>query len=70
MPSVTGRRLLRWPVLLAATLCLLAVPALGARAASGAGTIVYTASDGIYTVAGSGGTPQRIWAAPAGQHAA
>jgi len=71
MPSVQGMRLRRWPALLAATLCLLAVPALGsrARAAAGAGTIVFSGNDGIYTVSGSGGTPQRIWAAPAGQRA-
>jgi Tol biopolymer transport system component len=69
MPSVTGAWWRRWPALLAAMLCLVATFALAprARAASGAGTIVYTASDGIYTVSGSGGTPQRIWAAPAGQ---
>lgn len=62
-------RWLRRTVVLTATLSLLAALALapGARAASGTGTIVYAGSDGIYTVAGNGGSPQRVWAAPGGK---
>lgn len=71
MPIVVGQRWRRWPALLAATLCLLAAPAFATRvrAASAAGTIVFSGSDGIYSVSGNGGTPQRIWAAPAGTRA-
>ncbi len=57
------------PAMLAVVLCLALAafaPTPRAHAASSAGSIVFTANDGIYVVAGDGGVPRRIWAAPAG----
>ncbi|HLZ71717.1 MAG TPA: hypothetical protein VKV26_17580 [Dehalococcoidia bacterium] len=70
--SERQRRITR-PALPAALLCLaLAVFALAphVQAATNAGTIVFTRGDGIYTLPGGGGTPSRIWTAPAGRSAA
>src|SRR5579885_2904415 len=71
MQRVCSFSWLRQGAITATLLCLLAALMAAPRvdAAPSAGRIVYSGSDGLYTVAGDGGTPQRIWTAPAGQRA-